>query len=133
MRFLFSDIFSYCTFIQTYCTYIVPFGPKLSVAELVFQVRVLIKNHQGTLALQVPHKTRHAYFRRDTCQHMHMIWHEVTLQYFNPLVMYTSFVIFHLCFREGSRRLFSACTWARTRYDTCTAILCELNFVPWFP
>lgn len=45
MLFLLLDVFFDRRFIQAYCTYIVPFGPKLAVAELVFQVRVLIKKN----------------------------------------------------------------------------------------
>lgn len=67
---LLLDIFLNRGFIEANGAYIVPLRPKFSVAKLVFQVRVLIKNHQGTLAFQIPHKTRHADFGWDTHKHM---------------------------------------------------------------
>ena len=48
MRFLFSDIFSYCTFIHTYSTYIVSFCPKFSITILIFKNQSnLTKNRNG--------------------------------------------------------------------------------------
>ena len=45
----------------------------MPVAILVFQIRMSVKDHQGALPFQVPHKTRHADLRRDGDQQVYMI------------------------------------------------------------
>ena len=107
MLFLLLYVFCDRCFIQAYRTYIVPFGPKLPVAELVLQVGMLIENHQRTFALQIANKTRHAYLRGDTYQHVHMIRHEVTLKYFNPLVFTQISQYLPYAFTEGCEDYFS--------------------------
>ena len=47
MLFLLLDIFAYRHFIHPNSTYIILFRPKVPISELVSQVGVFIKNHQG--------------------------------------------------------------------------------------
>ena len=45
----------------------------MPIPKLVFQVRVLVKDHQRTLALQIGHEFLYAQLRRYRYAHVHMI------------------------------------------------------------
>ena len=64
---------SNCTSIRTDCADIVPTAPEMPVPVLVFQVRVPVENHQGTLSLQIPHELRHTQVRRYAQKHVDMV------------------------------------------------------------
>ena len=55
--FLLSDIFPDRLLVESHCTYIISFCPKVPVAEFVFQIRMFFKHHQSTLSLEISHET----------------------------------------------------------------------------
>ena len=61
--------------------------PELPVAELVLHVRMPVEDHQRALALQVAHHAGHAVLRRYREQHVHVVGHQVPLDYLYPLVL----------------------------------------------
>ena len=67
--------------------HVVALGPELPVAELVLHVRVPVEYHQRALPLQVAHDARDAVLRRDRQQHVHVVGHQVPLDYLDPLVL----------------------------------------------
>jgi hypothetical protein len=58
--FLLSHIFCDGRFVQPHRTDVIAPRPKVPVAKLVFHIRMPVKDHQGALAFQIAHKTRHA-------------------------------------------------------------------------
>ena len=56
----------------------------MPIAELVLQVRMAVKDHQGTLPFQIPHETRYTHLRRDRHQHMHVVDLGIPLDDFHP-------------------------------------------------
>ena len=57
---------------------IVSFRPKVSVPKLVFQVCVLVKDHECAFSFEVSHETRHAHLWGNAYQHMDMIRHHMS-------------------------------------------------------
>jgi hypothetical protein len=73
--FLFPHIFRDGRFIQPHGADILPPCPEVSIAILVFQVRMVVEDHQGTFPFQVPHETRHTHQRWNGHQQMHVVHH----------------------------------------------------------
>ena len=84
--FLLPDVLGDRRLIQPDGRHVVALRPELPVAELVLQVRMPVEYHQRALALQVSHHARHAVFRRYGHQHVHVVGHQVALDYLDPLV-----------------------------------------------
>ena len=66
---------------------VVALRPELPVPELVLHVRVPVKDHQRALPLQVAHEARHADLGRYGHQHVHVVGHQVPLDYLDALVL----------------------------------------------
>lgn len=59
----------------------------MPITEFVFQIRMLVENHQTTLAFQIPpHELRHAVLRWYTYEHVDVVRHEMTFDYLYSLV-----------------------------------------------
>ena len=71
---LVSDILSNHFFITAYSINKVAATPKMTVAILVFQLSMTVKDHQRTFTLQITYKLRYTQIRGNTHQHMNMIW-----------------------------------------------------------
>ena len=71
---LVSDILSNHFFITAYGINKVAATPKMTVAILVFQLSMTVKDHQRTFTLQITYKLRYTQIRGNTHQHMNMIW-----------------------------------------------------------
>ena len=71
---LVSDILSNHFFITAYSINKVAATPKMTVAILVFQLCMTVKDHQRTFTLQITYKLRYTQIRGNTHQHMNMIW-----------------------------------------------------------
>ena len=56
----------------------------MPVPIFVFQIRVSVKYHQATLALQIPHILGHTHVRWDRYKHVDMIWAAFRFQYLDP-------------------------------------------------
>ena len=85
MGLLLLDVFPDGGLVQPDGRHVVALRPEVAVAELVLEVRVQGAHHQRALALQVPHEARHAQLGRYARQHMHVVRHEVPLDYLDPL------------------------------------------------
>ncbi len=77
MLLLLLDILLYGRFIKTYCTHIISNRPNAAVSKLIFEICMLIENHECTLSLKISHKTRYSYLRRNALQHMNMVAHHM--------------------------------------------------------
>ena len=64
---------------------VVALRPKLPVPELVLEVRVPVEHEQRALALQVAHEARDADLGRYRHQHVHVVRHQVALDYLDAL------------------------------------------------
>lgn len=58
----------------------------MPITEFVFQIRMLVENHQTTLAFQIPHELRHAVLRWYTYEHVDVVRHEMPFDYLDSLV-----------------------------------------------
>lgn len=56
-------------------------------AAIVFQVRVLVEDHQARLAFQIPHEARNGEFRGYPREHVDAIGHGVRLDDFDAFVL----------------------------------------------
>ena len=83
---LLPDVLRYRRLVQPDGRDVVALGPEEPVAELVLEVRVLVEHHERALALQVPHEARDADLGRDADQHVHVVRHQVPLDYLDALV-----------------------------------------------
>ena len=83
---LLPDVLRYRRLVQPDGGDVVALGPEVPVAELVLEVRVLVEHHERALALQVPHEARDADLGRDADQHVHVVRHQVPLDYLDALV-----------------------------------------------
>ena len=54
---------------------------------LVLQIRVLVEYHQRALPLEIAHHARYAVLRRYQHQHVHVVGHQVPLDYLDALVL----------------------------------------------
>ena len=77
MGLLLSDVFGYRGLVEPDGGYVVALAPKLPVAELVFQVAVLLEYHERAFPLEISHEARHAHLGRDADQHVHVVGHQV--------------------------------------------------------
>ena len=80
-------VLRYRRLVQADGRHVVAGRPELPVAELVLHVRVPVEDHQRALALQVAHHAGHAVLRRYREQHVHVVGHQVPLDYLYPLVL----------------------------------------------
>jgi hypothetical protein len=86
MVFVFLYVLLYSRFIQADHTYIITFRSEVPVPKLIFQVRMLIKHHQGTFPFQISHILQHAVLRRYVYQHVRVIRHQVPFYNFHTFV-----------------------------------------------
>jgi hypothetical protein len=54
---------------------------------VVFEIRVLVEDHEARLPFQVPHERRHAHLRRYPHQHVDVVRHRVGLDDLDALVL----------------------------------------------
>ena len=81
---LILNIFPNRLFVPSYCVHVIAAAPEMSVAVLVFQIRMTIKDHQTALSLQVTHDFRHAVLRWYLHIQMYVIRHCCRFQYRYP-------------------------------------------------
>ena len=86
MGFLLCDIFPNCSLVEPYRAHVLSLTPEMPITEFVFQIRMLVENHQTTLAFQIPHELRHAVLRWYTYEHVDVVRHEMTFDYLDSLV-----------------------------------------------
>ena len=84
---LLPDILRDRRLVQADGGHVVALRPELPVAELVLEVGVPVEYHQRALPLQVAHDARDAVLRRDRQQHVHVVGHQVPLDYLDALVL----------------------------------------------
>ena len=84
---LLPDVLPDGRFVQPYCADIVAYAPEFPTTKLVLQLCKAIEDHQGTLAFQIPHHTRHRILRRDAQQHMDVVWHQMSFDNIYPFVI----------------------------------------------
>ena len=87
VSFLLGAIFPDCSLIKSYRAHIIPLTPEMPVAEFVFQILMLVENHQAALSFQIPHELRHTVLRWYTYEHMNVIRHKMTFDYLDSLVI----------------------------------------------
>jgi len=84
---LLPDVLGDRRLVQADGGHVVALRPELPVAELVLEVGVPVEYHQRALPLQAAHDARDAVLRRDRQQHVHVVGHQVPLDYLDPLVL----------------------------------------------
>ena len=75
-------IFFYCFCVFSHGIHLISLTPKLAVSVGKLHITPLLKNQKFAFSFEIPHKSRNAHFRRDTYQHMYMVWAYLTLYYF---------------------------------------------------
>ena len=84
---LLPDVLGDRRLVQADGGHVVALRPELPVAELVLEVGVPVEYHQRALPLQVAHDARDAVLRRNRQQHVHVVGHQVPLDYLDPPVL----------------------------------------------